>query len=113
MQFYNDWAGVIEALKFKCHRISAGIGIMVSVFVILLPYNIADSGTLHNQTLDEIVKPATLEHDPEIGVGTTPVQMAIYSEHSTGIASGTNPPPKMYVATESDFITVISVENNR
>ena len=112
MQFYNDWAGVIEALKFKCHRISAGIGIMVSVFVILLPYNIADSGTLHNQTLDEIVKPATLEHDPEIGVGTTPVQMAIYSEHSTGIASGTNPPPKMYVATESDFITVISVENN-
>src|ERR1051326_4094714 len=70
------------------------------------------SGTLHNQTLEEIVKPATLGHDPELGIGINPVHMAIYSEHSTGIASGTNPPPKMYVATESDFITVISVENN-
>jgi YVTN family beta-propeller protein len=70
------------------------------------------SGTLHNQTLEEIVKPATLGHDPELGIGINPVHMAIYSEHATGIASGKSPPPKMYVATPSDFITVISVQNN-
>ena len=70
------------------------------------------SGTLHNQTLEEIVKPATLEHDPEIDIGINPVHMAIYSEHLTGIAAGTNLSPKMYVATPSDFITVVSVQDN-
>jgi YVTN family beta-propeller protein len=89
----------------------SGLGIVVFVSVIILPYDIS-AQTLHNQTLEEIVKPKdTLEDNPQIDVGDGPQNIEINPENrdkSTGLITSI-----IYVANFwSNTISVISGDNN-
>jgi YVTN family beta-propeller protein len=89
----------------------SGLGIVVFVSVIILPYDIS-AQTLHNQTLEEIVKPKdTLEDNPQIDVGDGPQNIEINPENrdkSTGLITSI-----IYVANFwSNTVSVISGDNN-